>query len=170
MATRLTCTFPALPSISNIGTMTRTIARQIAVRICFSEDFLRDDPDKVLDEFFAPEHYCTLTDDDEVFVSLPDDKQMDYIRRLINGVYMHSEEIDGRIASFSETRKIGRISRTALAVLRCAVCEILWFDDIPNSVTINEAVEIAKSFDSPETVSFINGLLGSLVRSMPEEK
>ena len=150
--------------------MTRTVARQIAVRICFSEDFLREEPEAVLEEFFAPEHYCTLADDDEVFETLPDDRQMEYIRSLINCVYMHSEEIDGRIASFSEKRKIERISRTALAVLRCAVCEILWFDDIPNSVTINEAVEIAKSFDSPETVSFINGLLGSLVRSMPEDQ
>ncbi|MCR4607985.1 MAG: transcription antitermination factor NusB, partial [Oscillospiraceae bacterium] len=54
----------------------------------------------------------------------------------------------------------------ALAVMRCAVCEMLYFDDIPPSVTINEAVEIAKSFDSPETVSFINGLLGSVNKAL----
>ena len=150
--------------------MTRTVARQIAVRICFSEDFLREEPDRILDDFFSNEHYSTLADDDEIFESLPDDRQMDYIRSLINGVYANLDDIDGRIAAFSEKRKVERISKTALAILRCAVYEILWADDIPNSVTINEAVETAKSFDSPETVSFINGILGSLVRSLSEEK
>ena len=57
-----------------------------------------------------------------------------------------------------------RISRTALAVLRCAICEILYMDDVPASAAINEAVELAKGYDEPDTVSFINGVLGGFMR------
>lgn len=148
--------------------MTRTIARQIAVRICYSADFLKEDPDILLNDFFSPDHYSSLSDSDAVYNESPDDIQMEYIRNLLRNVYLHAEEIDDRIASFSEKRKLERIPRTALAVLRCAVCELLYFEDIPASVTINEAVEIAKTFDSPETVAFINGLLGSVYRSLSE--
>ena len=149
--------------------MTRTDARQIAVRICFSEDFLKAPPESVLSDFFEPEHYLSLAEDDEIYRAVPDDLQMEYVRKLITDIYEHSEEIDALIASFSEKRKLERIPRTALAVMRCAVCEMLYFDEIPASVTINEAVEIAKSFDSPETVSFINGLLGSVNRALAKE-
>ncbi len=150
--------------------MTRTVARQIAVRICYSADFLKEDPETVLSAFFEPDHYNSLSESDQIFNEFPDDLQMEYIRKLLNSVYIHAEEIDDRIASFSEKRKLERIPKTALAVLRCAVCELLYFEDIPPSVTINEAVETAKSFDSPETVAFINGLLGSVFRSLPDSQ
>ena len=146
--------------------MTRTDARQIAVRICFSEDFLKESPQTVLEVFFEQEHYESLVEDDDIFRTSPDEQQMGYISKLIKDIYSHLQEIDTLIASFSEKRKLDRIPRTALAVMRCAVCEMLYFDDIPPSVTINEAVEIAKSFDSPETVSFINGLLGSVNKAL----
>lgn len=51
-----------------------------------------------------------------------------------------------------------------MAALRCAVCEIAYMDDIPAASAINEAVELAKGFDEPETVSFINGVLGGIMR------
>ena len=57
-----------------------------------------------------------------------------------------------------------RISRTALAVLRCAVCEILYMEDIPNAAAINEAVELCKGYDEPDTVAFVNGVLGGIMR------
>ena len=148
--------------------MTRTTARQIAVRICFSDCFLKDNPEEVLGRFFDPEYYMSLSADDRIFDDYPDEIQMEYIRSLVSCVHLHAEEIDKRISSFSEKRKLGRISKTALAVLRCAVCELLYFDDIPSSVTINEAVEISKTFDSPETVSFVNGLLGSVNRTLTD--
>lgn len=149
--------------------MKRTVARQIAVRICFSESFLKDSPDIILQDFFDEDHYNSLCEDDEIFRSVPDAQQMEFIRNLITCVYEHTDSIDAMIASFSEKRKLERIPRTALSVLRCAVCELMYFDDIPSSVTINEAVEIAKSFDSPEIVSFINGVLGSVNTALTEK-
>ena len=48
--------------------------------------------------------------------------------------------------------------------MRCAMCEILYMDDVPNAAAINEAVQLAKGYEEPETVAFINGVLGSFVR------
>ena len=91
--------------------MTRTVARQIAVRICFSADFLKEDPDTLLNDFFAPDHYSSLSDSDPVYNEIPDDIQMEYIHKLLRSIYLHAEEIDDRIASFSEKRKLERIPK-----------------------------------------------------------
>ena len=63
-----------------------------------------------------------------------------------------------------------RLSRTALAVLRCAICEILYIDDVPAGAAINEAVELDKKYDEPDTVAFVNGVLGSFVRGLEQEE
>ena len=52
--------------------------------------------------------------------------------------------------------------------MRCAMCEILYMDDVPNAAAINEAVQLAKGYEEPETVAFINGVLGSFVRGEVE--
>ena len=57
-----------------------------------------------------------------------------------------------------------RLSRTTLAILRCAVCEILYLDDVPDSAAVNEAVELGKRYDTEQAASFINGVLGSFLR------
>ena len=59
-------------------------------------------------------------------------------------------------------------SKIALAILRCALCEILYMEDVPERVAINEAVNLAKKYEEPETVSFINGVLGGFVRTRQE--
>ena len=65
-------------------------------------------------------------------------------------------------------KQLSRISRTALAVLRVALYEILYMPEIPAAASINEAIELAKGFDEPETVRFINGILGGFMRSRGE--
>ena len=94
----------------------------------------------------------------------PDEKQMDYIRRLTLLTAENRSEIDGFIERYARGWKIERISRTALAVMRCAICEILYMEDIPNAAAINEAVELDKNYDDPDTVAFVNGVLGGFMR------
>ena len=65
--------------------------------------------------------------------------------------------------------KISRISKVSLAILRLAVCEMLEFEDIPVSVSINEAVELSKKYASEEDVAFVNGLLSSVSKSLKDE-
>ena len=80
-------------------------------------------------------------------------------------------ESEGRnfmIEKYARGWRLERISRVAAAIMRCAMCEILYMDDVPNAAAINEAVELAKGYEEPETVAFINGVLGSFVRGEVE--
>ena len=110
------------------------------------------------------QYFATLAEEDPLFREYPDDTQLDYIRRLTGLVYDHMYELNHMIEKYARGWRLERISRTAAAIMRCAMCEILYMDDVPNAAAINEAVELAKGYEEPETVSFINGVLGSFVR------
>lgn len=144
--------------------MTRSTAREIAIRLGFAASAASQNVDELIDSFFAEEHYKTLAAEDELFSEYPDKKQMEYIRRLTGLIIENASELDGFIERYSKGWKVERISKTARAVLRCALCEILYMDDIPNNAAINEAVELDKGYDEPETVAFVNGVLGGFMR------
>ena len=78
-------------------------------------------------------------------------------------------ELDELIGRYARGWKSERISRTARAILRIALCEILYMDEIPAAVAINEAVELDKKYDEPETVAFVNGVLGGFMRGETPE-
>ena len=78
--------------------------------------------------------------------------------------YENCEEIDRIINENSVGWKVGRLPKVSLAILRLALCEILYVPSIPSGVSINEAVELAKKFSSQEDASSINGVLGKYVR------
>ena len=144
--------------------MTRTAARELAVQLCFAASSARLDPAELAERFFDPVYFESLAGEQELFQEYPDDKQKEYILRLLTLTTEHREEIDALIERYARGWAIDRISRTALAVLRCAVCEILYMEDIPNAAAINEAVELCKGYDDPDTVAFVNGVLGGIVR------
>jgi len=145
--------------------MTRTVAREIALRLCFSISENPTDSSELLERVFAEEYYATLKSEDKLYKIPPDSVQLEYITRLVTGVMAHSAELDGYVDKYSVGWKFGRISRTAVAVMKTAMFEMLYMPDIPNSAAINEAVELAKRYDPPVTVAFINGVLGSFARS-----
>ena len=148
--------------------MTRTTAREIAIQLGFAAAATGETPQTLLDRFFEPAYYASLMQEDELYSQLPDEKQMDYITRLVTLTQEHRDEIDEQIRRYSRGWKVERISKTALAVLRTALCEILYMDDIPNAAAINEAVELAKGYDEQDTVSFVNGVLGGFMRGESE--
>lgn len=83
------------------------------------------------------------------------------------GVKEHSEEIDGIIQKhLKKGWKLNRISKISLSILRLAIYEIIYLDDIPVSVSINEAVELSKKFSVQEDTSFINGVLGAAAKEL----
>ena len=145
--------------------MTRTAARELAMRLCFGLSENPRNPDEQLGEFFDEEYYATLTDEDELFNTYPDKKQLKYIGRVIRGIAEHSAELDGYIEKYAVGWKFGHISRTAIAIFKTAMFEVLYMPDVPPKAAINEAVEIAKRYEQPETVKFINGVLGSFIRN-----
>jgi len=145
--------------------MTRTVAREIAMRLCFSISENPSRPEGLLEQVFDEEYYLSLTPEDKLYKEFPDEKQMEYIRRLVTGVGEHSAELDGYIEKYAKGWKFGRISRTAVAIMKTAMFEVLYMPDVPDKAAINEAVELAKNYEPPETVSFVNGVLGSFVRA-----
>ncbi len=90
-----------------------------------------------------------------------------FVKELSFKTNENIESIDPVIEKYCIGWKMSRISKVALAVLRLAVCEILYFDDIPVGVSINEAVELCKKYASEEDKSFVNGVLSSVSK---EEK
>ena len=150
--------------------MTRPAAREVAVRLCFSADLAGDRVDAVIGDFFEPEHYATMGTEDTLFTEAPSENDMEYIRHLVGLVAEHRAELDETVARYARGWTLSRISRISLAILRCAICEILYLDDVPTGTAINEAVEIAKRYEEPETARFINGILGSYVREELEAK
>ena len=144
--------------------MTRSTAREIAIQLGFAAAATGETPAAVLDRFFEQEHYESLAQEDELYSERPGKSQMEYISRLVTLIDEHRDEIDAQIRLYAKGWKLERISKTALAVLRCALCEILYMDDIPNAAAINEAVELAKGYDDPDTVAFVNGVLGGYMR------
>lgn len=144
--------------------MKRTTAREIAVQLSFYASTSEKDVDELLNEFFNKEYYDTLVDENELFAEYPEKKQQEYISRLVKTVYDYRIQIDKLIEKYAQGWKPERMSKTAMAILRCAVSEIMYMDDIPANAAINEAVELAKGYDEPETVSFINGILGGIMR------
>lgn len=144
--------------------MTRTVAREIAARLCFCISENPSDPRELLESVFEEEYYASLRTEDKLYKELPDARQLEYITSLVAGVCGHAAELDGYIDKYAEGWKFGRISRTAVAIMKTAMFEVLYMPDVPDRAAINEAVELAKHYEPPETVSFINGVLGSFSR------
>jgi N utilization substance protein B len=86
-----------------------------------------------------------------------------YIRNKTSAILDSLEELDAAISAHSKGWKVERLGKTELAILRVAVYEILKDEDIPKSVAINEAVELAKTYSNDEAPRFINGILAKLV-------
>ena len=144
--------------------MKRAAAREIAVRLCFAISENPTDPKELITKTFETEYYNSLESEDKLYKNKPNKKQLDYITDLVTGIYEHSAELDGYIEKYAVGWKFGRISRTATAIMKLAMYEVLYMPDIPDGAAINEAVELAKRYETPETVSFINGILGSFSR------
>ncbi|MBR5491103.1 MAG: transcription antitermination factor NusB [Oscillospiraceae bacterium] len=144
--------------------MTRTTAREIAVQLGFSLVMTEQFAEETLDEFFDHAHYESLAKENPLYAEYPERKQMEYIRALVQLVYDHRIELNAYIEKYSKGWKVGRISKTASAIMRVAMCEILYMPDIPNAAAINEAVELAKGYEDEEVVAFINGVLGGFIR------
>ena len=144
--------------------MVRNTAREIAIHLSYELSFTDKNVEALLDERLSAEAFATLAEEDALYQETPNAKQAEYIRRLVSGVNEHAFELDGYISKYAKGWSFARIPLVASAIMRVAMYEILYMPDIPNGAAINEAVEIAKKYETPETVKFINGILGSFVR------
>ena len=149
--------------------MTRNTAREIAAHLAYELSFTDLPVTEFLDEKLSQAHFEELSGECEIYQELPNAKQDQYIRRLVSGVAEHAAELDAYIEKYAKGWRFERISLVASAVMRVAMFEILYMPDVPNGAAINEAVEIAKKYETPEVSRFINGILGSFLREEIKE-
>ncbi len=134
------------------------------MHLSYEMNFTNHPIEQLLDERLSQETFSALAEEDALYSEAPNAKQAAYIRRIVSGVSEHAAELDAYIAKYAKGWNFARIPLVASAIMRVAMFEILYMPDIPNGASINEAVEIAKKYETPETVKFINGILGSFVR------
>ena len=94
----------------------------------------------------------------------PSSEDQKYIDEVLSGIDANQEEIDQQIEEFSVDWSLERMAKVDLTILRLAAYEILFREDVPGSVAINEAVELAGKYSDPAGSRFINGVLGSILR------
>lgn len=90
-----------------------------------------------------------------------------FATQLVEGTTAHLEAIDALLQDTSKNWKLHRMPVVDLSILRCATYEILYLSDVDTAVAINEAVEIAKSYSTPDSPKFINGVLDNIQKKHP---
>ena len=101
-------------------------------------------------------------------VAASDPPVPEYAVELVEGVVSHQARIDELLETYSRDWSLDRMPAVDRALLRLATYELLWRDDVPDAVVIDEAVTLARSLSTDESPSFVNGLLGRLLDLKPE--
>ncbi|EDO1018868.1 TPA: transcription antitermination factor NusB [Listeria monocytogenes] len=104
---------------------------------------------------------------DQAIKNIMEDEQDDYMEKLVEGVMANKAEIDAIIEPNLDNWRMDRLSKVDLSLLRLSVYEIKYFDDVPNRVSLNESIEIAKIYSDEKSSKFINGVLANIA---PEDK
>jgi N utilization substance protein B len=146
--------------------MSRRKAREAVVMLLYQWDMMDFSDDHIqttLGETIDSEDSrdllkMTLTDDDSL-----------YITSLLASIKQNHEAIDFEIEAESVGWKLGRLPKVDLAILRLGVCELLYRDDIPGAVTINECVDLAKHYSTENSGTFINGVLSTVLKKSGKE-
>ena len=136
--------------------MSRKTAREVTMKLAFARLFGGEDTyEAVLDKSGITE---ALSEED-----------LDFSSTVIDGIEVHQEEIDELIDELAIGWSIDRMPKVDLSILRVAIYEMKYRKDIPCSVSINEAVELAKRFGGDRSSAYINGMLGTLAKRLEQE-
>lgn len=130
----------------------RSLSRLVAVEVLFACDLRSKSPD----EMFDCDGVCTLKYDID-----------EYAEVLIRGAFANKDKFDGILGDISHSWSVSRMTPVDLNIMRVAMYEMYEVDDVPTSVAIDEAVELAKSFGCEEdSYKFINGMLGAVANKL----
>jgi N utilization substance protein B len=123
----------------------RRKSRELALQVLYQLNITKQDATKALSQFQGN--------------FLPNGETDEFLKRLVLGVTEHYAEMDRLIERYSENWRLDRINMIERNILRMALFELLYCEEIPPKVTINEAIDLGKRYGSEESGSFINGLL-----------
>jgi len=133
----------------------RRRAREAALQVLYQVDMLKEPPEEALDLYFA--HFASP------------ESSRPFAEFVVQGVHNHLGEIDELMASASEHWRLDRMSPVDRNILRLAIFEMLFCDDIPPKVSINEAIDLGKKFGSEDSGPFINGVLDEIFLRLSKE-
>ena len=134
--------------------MKRKQARELLMQLLFQMSIHNEYNDELIKKFSMNYNFA---------------EQTEYFDTVISSCIENMELIDKLIEKCSDKWKINRISKVELAILRLATAEILYIEEIPESVSINEAVELSKKFAGDDSGKFDNGVLGKIARMQNEQ-
>ena len=142
--------------------MTRHLLREHCFKILFGLDFYADEEIKVQTDNYFESPSLEDEDDELIHDANFSDGDIEYIKSKAMLVIERHSEIDKIISDLSQGWKLERIGRVERNILRLAIAEMKYDDDIPVSVAINEAVELAKAYGRDESYSFVNAILSKV--------
>lgn len=142
--------------------MSRKNAREDSFRIIFQSLINKLNADEFLDDYFNAVKK-PLGDGEELFINDPTEADNEYVKNIVDGVLKNVDELDRIISENLVGWDVRRLSKVSVAAMRLALYEIIYIEDIPTKVSINEAIEIAKKYDGVECGAFVNGALGNAV-------
>lgn len=136
----------------------RRKAREFALQVLYGMDLQDRNVSEILDFFWS-----ILENHEDLGKQLPrDEGSKQFALHLVQGTWENIEQIDGIIRNYSEHWSIERMSRVDRSILRMAVFELLFCEDIPPKVSLNEAIDLGKIYGSENSGAFINGILDAL--------
>lgn len=121
----------------------------------------------VFENIFRNETITELFETAKLYGDFVEDE---YCVNIVNTVENNKSSIDEIISKYAKGWRLERLSKVSLAALRIAIAEIEYLDEIPTSVSVNEAVELVKKYATVDDSSFVNGILGSFIRNEKVDK
>jgi transcription antitermination protein NusB len=146
----------------------RRRSREVAVQILYEMEMTDTPPEEAIQLFYEIYSDDEKEDDDDEF-DLPMEVRP-FAEQLVMGVELHQAEIDRLIGSASQHWRLERMSVVDRNILRIALYEMLYCSDIPPKVSINEAVDLGKSFGNADSGAFINGILDHILSDLQRNK
>jgi len=126
----------------------RRLSREVSLKVLFQVDLVHTNIEETLKNTFENDKYS--------------DEVKEFALTLVKGVMSNLAEIDKVIKNYTNNWSLDRITNIDRSILRIAIYEILYLQNIPKSVSINEAVELAKKYGTRSSFSFVNGVLGRI--------
>lgn len=133
--------------------MNRRKSRETAMKLLFEKSINKDTLENLI------ENFKDNADSEEEVKEI----DMEYVNSILNGVELHIQEVDSKIKQYLVNWKLDRISKVDLAILRICTYEMMYEDEIPDRVSVNEGIELAKKYSGDKSAAFINGVLANII-------